>query len=92
MNSYPKPGIDDILVSTIRQSPGIRFNELARTTGLSSGVMTCHFDRLSHQNLIKVSRQPRVTRYYPPDSSDAESLILSYLRREVMRDIVVFLL
>jgi predicted transcriptional regulator len=81
-----------LLVRHIEQTPGIRYRELLRLTGLVNGVLTHHLVALEKSNVIKVYRESRLTRYYPVSISDKESAILKFIRHEPVRKILLFIL
>jgi DNA-binding transcriptional ArsR family regulator len=81
-----------LLMKQIEQTPGIRYRELLRATGLVNGVLTYHLSALERANVIKVNRESRVTRYYPVSVSDKESAILKFVRHEPIRQILIFIL
>jgi predicted transcriptional regulator len=81
-----------LLVRHIEQTPGIRYRELLRLTGLVNGVLTHHLAALEKSNVIKVYRASRMTRYYPVSISDKESAILKFVRHEPVREILLFIL
>jgi DNA-binding transcriptional ArsR family regulator len=54
-----------ILLKGIEENPGIRYRELLRLTGFVNGVLSYHLLALERANVIKVNREPRMTRYYP---------------------------
>jgi DNA-binding transcriptional ArsR family regulator len=81
-----------LLMKNIEQTPGIRYRELLRLTGLVNGVLSYHLSALERTNMIKVNRESRITRYYPVNVSDKESAILKFVRREPIRQILFFIL
>ena len=81
-----------MLLRQIEESPGIRYRELQRMTGLANGVLTHHLAALEKADVIKVDRQSRMTRYYPVSISDSESAILKFVRHEPVRQIMLFIL
>src|SRR5215203_1827387 len=81
-----------LLMKNIEQTPGIRYRELLRLTGLVNGVLSYHLSALERANVIKVNRESRITRYYPVNVSDKESAILKFVRREPIRQILLFIL
>jgi len=81
-----------LLVKHIEETPGIRYRELLRLTGLVNGVLTHHLAVLEKANVIKVYRESRVTRYSPVGVSDKESAILKFVRHEPTREILLFIL
>jgi DNA-binding transcriptional ArsR family regulator len=80
------------LMQHIEQTPGIRYRELLRLTGLVNGVLSYHLSALERANVIKVNRESRITRYYPVNVSDKESSILKFVRHEPIRQILLFIL
>jgi DNA-binding transcriptional ArsR family regulator len=81
-----------LLMKNIEQTPGIRYRELLRLTGLVNGVLSYHLSALERANVIKVNRESRITRYYPVNISDKESAILKFVRHEPIRQILLFIL
>jgi DNA-binding transcriptional ArsR family regulator len=81
-----------LLMKHIEKTPGIRYRELLRLTGLANGVLTYHLSALEKANVIKVDRESRITRYYPLGVSDKESAILKFIRHEPIREILLFIL
>jgi DNA-binding transcriptional ArsR family regulator len=81
-----------LLLKHIEQTPGIRYRELLRLTGLVNGVLTYHLAALERANVIKVNRESRMTRYFPVSVSDQESAILKFIRHEPIRQILLFIL
>lgn len=81
-----------LLMKHIQQTPGIRYRELLRLTGLVNGVLSYHLSTLEKANVIKVNRESRITRYYPVNVSDKDSSILKFVRHEPIRQILLFIL
>jgi predicted transcriptional regulator len=81
-----------LLLNHIEQTPGIRYRELLRLTGFVNGVLTYHLAALEKAKTIKVDRQSKMTRYYPVSISDSEFSILKFIRREPIREILIFIL
>ena len=81
-----------LLMKNIEQTPGTRYRELLRLTGLVNGVLSYHLSALERANVIKVNRESRITRYYPVNVSDKESAILKFVRHEPIRQILLFIL
>lgn len=81
-----------ILLGHIQSSPGVRYRELLRMTGLANGVLTYHLAALEKAGSVKVDRQARMTRYYPISISDNESAMLKFVRHGPVRQIVLFIL
>jgi DNA-binding transcriptional ArsR family regulator len=81
-----------MLIKHIEQTPGIRYRELLRLTGLVNGVLSYHLLALERANVIKVDRESRITRYYPVNVPDKESAILKFVRHAPIRQILLFIL
>jgi DNA-binding transcriptional ArsR family regulator len=81
-----------LLLEYIEKTPGIRYRELLRLTGLVNGVLSYHLSALEKSKMIRVDRQTRITRYYPLSVSDNESAILKFIRHEPAREILLFIL
>ena len=81
-----------LLMKHIQETPGIRYRELLRLTGLVNGVLSYHLSALEKANVIKVNRESRMTRYYPVNVPDKESSILKFVRHEPIRQILLFIL
>lgn len=91
--NFEKFDVRGKLVEFISDSPGIRYRELLRITGLSNGVLSYHIDVLIKNGRIKNKKaNQRVTRYYPSGFSDEESDIVAILRQETPRKIIQFIM
>ncbi|MDQ6864928.1 MAG: winged helix-turn-helix transcriptional regulator, partial [Thermoproteota archaeon] len=66
-----------LILKQIDSSPGIRYRELLRLTGLTNGGLEYHLKILEKSHKVKVDRHDgRRTRYYPLNISADESHIL----------------
>ena len=92
MQTVQPADIKLLLLEQIEHTPGIRYRELLRRTGLVNGVLTHHLAALEKANLIKVYRESRITRYYPVSITDKESAVLKFVRHEPIREILLFIL
>jgi predicted transcriptional regulator len=82
-----------MLLTYIDKTPGIRYKELSRLTGLNNGVLSYHLSVLEKLYWIKVDRQnSRITRYYTVNIPSEESNIIGQLRNSVVRQIMMFIL
>lgn len=80
------------LMAVIKDSPGIRYQELLRKSNLPYSIFLHHLKILESANAIKVDRRARITRYYPAGMSNTESEILVQLRSASAREIVLLFL
>ena len=83
--------ISQVLLRNINLTPGIRYRELSRITGLNNGVLTYHLSILEKLDRIKVDRQRnRMTRYYTVNIPLEESYIIGQFRNSVARQLIIF--
>ena len=76
----------------IEQNPGIQFREIMRTSGLKNGVLSHYLSKLEKNGIIKVMRGPRQVRFFPPQITDEESLVIKALRKQTPRDLLLTLI
>lgn len=82
-----------LLLTCIKNSPGIRYRELMKATGFPNGVAQYHLKLLEKSKRVKVSRRfGKTTRYYPLSISARESRIIEHIRHTTRRKIISFLL
>lgn len=83
-----------MLLDHIISSPGIRYRELQRETGMADGRIEYHLKILEDLKQIKVKRYPtrKSTRYYTSDKPRDELHIIEYTQRIGAREIVRLLL
>jgi len=83
------------VLELILKSPGIRYRQLLRLTGLSNGSLFFALKKLEKSKDIIVNRSSsnnRATGYYPKNITTTEFHIISNLRNETQKRIVQFLL
>lgn len=77
----------------IRTSPGIHFREIQRRTNMPIGVLEYHLGYLVDRSLLSVDKEESFSRYFPCGQVSAEKQrILSSLRQEIPRGIILYLL
>ena len=82
-----------LILAQIAETPGIRYRELLRLTGLSNGALEYHLRILERTHKVNVDRSGgRRGRYYPVDILADESHIIGFIRNNVSRQIVTFIL
>ena len=94
-NKYEKKtdSIREKIFQFVDESPGIRYRELLRTTGLTNGVLSYHLNLLDNSGKIRVNRvNNRVTRYFSYDVSLHETYVIGLLRQETSRKIIMYIL
>lgn len=76
----------------IRTSPGIRYRQLMRITGLSNGSLSYILGKLENSRRIIVNRANSATAYYPKGIKPTELHLIENLRNNIDRKIVQYLL
>jgi len=80
------------IISIIEKNPGIKFREIMRETGLKNGVLSYHARKLEENGSVKIERKLGETRFYPLFVTTEESLVISSLRRDTQKYILLSLL
>ncbi len=83
---------DSQLQQIIEQNPGIQFREIMRSSGLKNGVLSHYLGKLEKNGIIKVIRGPRQSRFYPPQITEEESVVIKALRKQTPRDLLLALI
>ncbi|MCV0430906.1 winged helix-turn-helix transcriptional regulator [Nitrosopumilus sp.] len=83
---------DSQLQQIIEQNPGIQFREIMRSSGLKNGVLSHYLGKLEKSGIIKVVRGPRQSRFYPPQITEEESIVIKALRKQTPRDLLLALI
>jgi predicted transcriptional regulator len=83
---------DSQIQQIIEQNPGIQFREIMRSSGLKNGVLSHYLGKLEKSGIIKVNRGPRQVRFYPPQITEAESIVIKALRKQTPRDLLLALI
>lgn len=73
------------IVKIIEKNPGIKFSEIMKHTGMKNGVLAYHISRLEKDRIVKAERNPGISRFYPPNMSDGDMLLVKYLRQVTPR-------
>jgi predicted transcriptional regulator len=78
----------------IEQNPGIHFREIQRRTNIAIGSLDYHIHYLHRHGLIRLEKDRKYVRYYALTKNweDEEREILSLLRQEKVRRILVYML
>ncbi|MGB9124865.1 MAG: winged helix-turn-helix transcriptional regulator [Nitrosotalea sp.] len=80
------------IINIVEKNPGIKFREIMRETGLKNGVLSYHARKLEENGSVKIDRKSGETRFYPLCVTDKESNIITSLRRDTQRYILLSLL
>lgn len=82
------------IYDTVCKYPGIHLRELQRKTGLATGSLDYHLHFLYKRGLIRKEKDSRFIRYYNALQaySEEEKHLLSVLRQETLRRIVIYLI
>ena len=82
---------DKQIQKIIEQNPGIQFREIMRSSGLKNGVLSHYLDKLEKNGIIKAARGPRQVRFYSPQITEDESIVIKALRKQTPRDLLLAL-
>lgn len=82
---------DSQIQQIIEKNPGIQFREIMRSSGLKNGVLSHYLDKLERNGIIKAHRGPRQARFYPPQITEDESIVIKALRKQTPRDLLLAL-
>ncbi|MBI4210871.1 MAG: winged helix-turn-helix transcriptional regulator [Candidatus Diapherotrites archaeon] len=80
------------LYNTISRNPGLHFRELQRRVGIATGALQYHLDYLAKKHLVRAEKETKFMRYYLVRQDFRETDLMSLLRQESMRKIIVFLM
>ncbi|MEX0862975.1 winged helix-turn-helix transcriptional regulator [Nitrosopumilus sp.] len=83
---------DLYLQQIIEENPGIQFREIMRSSGLKNGVLSHYLGKLEKTGTIKVIRGPRQVRFYSPQITEDESIVIKALRKQTPRDLLLALI
>jgi predicted transcriptional regulator len=76
----------------IEKNPGIQFREIMRSSGLKNGVLSHYLEKLEKNGTIKATRGPRQARFYSPQISEDESIVIKALRKQTPRGLILALI
>ena len=80
------------LQKLIDDNPGIQFREIMRSSGLKNGVLSHYLKKLEDHGVVKVVRGPRQVRFYSPNITEEESIVIKALKKETPRDLLLALI
>ena len=85
------PELQQKLLVSIDENPGIRYRELLRLTKLSNGVLSYHINRLEKMDFVIVERRTRMTRFFPRNISNEIMGVMGSLRNQTAYEIIKLL-
>jgi DNA-binding transcriptional ArsR family regulator len=85
------PKLQQKLLLSIDENPGIRYRELLRLINSSNGVLSYHINRLEKMDLVNVERRARITRFFPRNISDEITGVMGSLRNQTSYEIIKLL-
>ena len=80
------------LQKLIDDNPGIQFREIMRSSGLKNGVLSHYLKKLEDHGVVKVVRGPRQVRFYSPNITEEESIVIKALKKETPRNLLLALI
>jgi len=88
-----KDDTKEMILSLIRESPGVHFREIARRLDIPPGVVEYHIHHLLRSDAIVARTEGRYKRYYAEGRhGSAEKRTMAHLRREVPRKVLMHLM
>ena len=73
------------LQELIDDNPGIQFREIMRSSGLKNGVLSHYLKKLEDHGVVKVVRGPRQVRFYSPNITEEESIVITSSLYSIIR-------
>lgn len=80
------------LISLVKDKPGIRFLELQRESDIAHGTLEYYLKKLERTGIFRVQRHGKVTRIFPKEFDQSEMNIMSFLRQETSRRLLLCML
>ena len=80
------------IINIVEKNPGIKFREIMRETGLKNGVLSYHTRKQEESGSVKIDRKSGETSFYPLCVTEEESNLITSLRRDTQRNILLSLL
>ena len=80
------------LQELIDVNPGIQFREIMRTSGIKNCGPSHYLKKLEDHGVVKVVRGPRQVRFYSPNITEEESIVIKALRKQTPRDLLLALI
>ena len=82
----------DRIYSTISKNPGLHFREIQRRTGIATGALQYHIDYLQKKHLVRSEKDGKFSRFYAIRGEEVDTELMSLLRQDSVRSIVLFLM
>lgn len=80
------------VLEVIHSNPGIQFRDLMKQTGMKNGVLSHYVNKIESSGMIHVERNPRQTKFFPLHIRDSDQKIISALRKETPKKIILHLM
>ena len=80
------------ILEAIQKNPGIQFRDLMKHTGMKNGVLSHYINKIESSGMIQVERNPRQTKFFPLHLTDSDQKIVSALRKDTQRKIILHLM
>ncbi len=80
------------IYNIVREFAGCHFREIGRKSGLATGSVKYHLDYLAKNGLIVSEKEGNNIRYFPRGFNSENKKLMSILRQESVRKILLFIL
>ena len=81
-----------LLTDLIYKNPGIHFCEMIRVSGIKNGTLAHYIEKLESGGIIQIQREKKKTRFFSPKINQEEIKLISYLRKETSKIIILSLI
>lgn len=82
-----------LIYQFISKNPGLHFRELARRLNIPRSTLRYHLNHLTKQELLVIKKDDNYSRYFiAKDIGDREKKILSIIRTETTRDVLLYIM
>ncbi len=78
------------IYETVRRNAGCHLREIQRLTGLPFGSVSYHLSYLVRHDLLRTKKEGNTLRYFPLDTSSDDQELLTLLRQQSVRSILLF--
>ena len=80
------------LMEVIKKNPGINFREIMRSTNLKNGILSYYLNKLEKNGSVQIKADHNKKRFYDLDISENEFKVISALRAQTTRDLLLALI
>ena len=83
---------DNTVMKVIKKNPGINFREIMRSTNLKNGILSYYLNKIRKNGSVQIKADHNKKRFYDLDISENEFKVISALRAQTTRDLLLALI